>query len=146
MHHLVRDCGLSSTKNNLAAGQPDIVLTALPTIDQSLISRAPCVVQVRSFTFGSPRVGNRAFYDLFEQQTEGSWRFTHGRDVVPSLPPTCEWGCPEADACSFLQSQAAGRPRSPHLSDPRISFSFMLMQIRGCDCAIIPDSPGNGVV
>ena len=51
-------------------------------------------MQVRSFTFGSPRVGNRAFYDLFEHQTEGSWRFTHGRDVVPSLPPTCESEAP----------------------------------------------------
>ena len=48
------------------------------------------LLQVRSITFGSPRVGNRAFYELFEQQTEDSWRITHGRDVVPSLPPTSE--------------------------------------------------------
>ncbi|KIY94593.1 hypothetical protein MNEG_13371 [Monoraphidium neglectum] len=43
---------------------------------------------LRVLTFGSPRVGNSVFADFFEQHVAESWRFTHGRDIVPSLPPT----------------------------------------------------------
>mmetsp|Transcript_6418 Transcript_6418/g.10983 ORF Transcript_6418/g.10983 Transcript_6418/m.10983 type:complete len:388 (+) Transcript_6418:33-1196(+) len=43
--------------------------------------------EVRSWTFGSPRVGNLAWQQLFAQHVTESWRFTHNRDVVPSLPP-----------------------------------------------------------
>ncbi|GAX78569.1 hypothetical protein CEUSTIGMA_g6009.t1 [Chlamydomonas eustigma] len=45
------------------------------------------VAQVHSFTFGSPRVGNAAFHVFYEGLMAESWRFTHNRDVVPSLPP-----------------------------------------------------------
>ena len=43
---------------------------------------------LRVVTFGSPRVGNSVFGDFFNMQVAESWRFTHGRDIVPSLPPT----------------------------------------------------------
>lgn len=43
---------------------------------------------VRVWTFGSPRVGNYAWQQLFNTYMNESWRFTHNRDVVPSLPPT----------------------------------------------------------
>lgn len=42
---------------------------------------------LRVFTFGSPRVGNGVFADFFDEHVAQSWRFTHGRDIVPSLPP-----------------------------------------------------------
>ncbi|KAI8463898.1 MAG: Alpha/Beta hydrolase protein [Monoraphidium minutum] len=42
---------------------------------------------LRVFTFGSPRVGNAAFADFFRGAVGESWRFTHGRDIVPSVPP-----------------------------------------------------------
>jgi Lipase (class 3) len=42
---------------------------------------------VRVYTFGSPRVGNAAFADFLRSRTTESWRFTHGRDIVPSVPP-----------------------------------------------------------
>jgi len=43
---------------------------------------------LRVFTFGSPRVGNSVFSEFFDQRVAQSWRFTHNRDAVPSLPPT----------------------------------------------------------
>ncbi|KAJ9521204.1 hypothetical protein QJQ45_022927 [Haematococcus lacustris] len=43
--------------------------------------------EVRSWTFGSPRVGNLDWQLLFNTHVVESWRFTHNRDVVPSLPP-----------------------------------------------------------
>ena len=44
-------------------------------------------VLVRSITFGSPRVGNSAFFNLARNKLNQSWRVTHQRDIVPSLPP-----------------------------------------------------------
>jgi len=41
----------------------------------------------RSWTFGSPRVGNLAWQKTFNSVVKESWRFTHNRDIVPSLPP-----------------------------------------------------------
>jgi pimeloyl-ACP methyl ester carboxylesterase len=43
---------------------------------------------LRVVTFGSPRVGNAVFSAFFDEHVAESWRFTHGRDIVPSLPPT----------------------------------------------------------
>ncbi|KAI8472671.1 MAG: Alpha/Beta hydrolase protein [Monoraphidium minutum] len=43
--------------------------------------------ELRVVTFGSPRVGNAAFAEFFDAHVAESWRFTHGRDIVPSLPP-----------------------------------------------------------
>lgn len=42
---------------------------------------------VRLYTYGSPRVGNSVFADWFESQIKVHWRFTHNRDIVPSVPP-----------------------------------------------------------
>jgi hypothetical protein len=42
---------------------------------------------LRVFTFGSPRVGNSVFASFFEEHVAEAWRFTHGRDIVPSVPP-----------------------------------------------------------
>ncbi|PNH11480.1 Lipase [Tetrabaena socialis] len=38
------------------------------------------------FTFGCPRVGNLAYQELFNSFIDISWRFTHNRDIVPSVP------------------------------------------------------------
>ncbi|PRP77468.1 hypothetical protein PROFUN_14323 [Planoprotostelium fungivorum] len=38
-------------------------------------------------TFGSPRVGNRAFVNRTQGMLSGSWRLIHNRDPVPRLPP-----------------------------------------------------------
>lgn len=42
---------------------------------------------VKAYTFGSPRVGNSVFADFFNEHVTEAWRFTHGRDIVPSVPP-----------------------------------------------------------
>lgn len=41
---------------------------------------------VRVYTFGSPRVGNKEFVDYFDWQVQESFRMTHNRDIVPSVP------------------------------------------------------------
>lgn len=42
---------------------------------------------VHLVTFGSPRVGNAVFSAWFERKVASHWRFTHNRDIVPSVPP-----------------------------------------------------------
>jgi predicted lipase len=42
---------------------------------------------VKVFTFGAPRLGNSVFSDFFNEHVTEAWRFTHGRDIVPSVPP-----------------------------------------------------------
>lgn len=42
---------------------------------------------VRVVSFGSPRVGNYIFSKWFEKEIGPHWRFTHNRDIVPSVPP-----------------------------------------------------------
>eukprot|EP00877_Chromochloris_zofingiensis_P002736 jgi/Chrzof1/12463/Cz06g35080.t1 len=44
------------------------------------------LTDLKAYTFGSPRVGNSVFADFFESHITDSWRFTHGRDIVPSVP------------------------------------------------------------
>lgn len=38
------------------------------------------------YTFGAPRVGDKAFAQKVAELMTESWRFTHGRDIVPTLP------------------------------------------------------------
>lgn len=59
-------------------------LATLCALDLRLSLGAP---DVRLFTFGSPRVGNAIFAQWFEQMITSHWRFTHNRDIVPSVPP-----------------------------------------------------------
>lgn len=42
---------------------------------------------VKVYTFGAPRLGNSVFSDFFNEHVTEAWRFTHGRDIVPSVPP-----------------------------------------------------------
>jgi len=46
---------------------------------------------VKMVTFGSPRVGDQGFRDLFSSSGIQHWRVTHGQDPVPHLPPK-SWG------------------------------------------------------
>ena len=38
------------------------------------------------YTFGEPRVGNKAFHAYYNSGEHLSWRVTHHRDPVPHLP------------------------------------------------------------
>jgi hypothetical protein len=39
------------------------------------------------YTYGSPRVGDLGFAVLMNNSTKEHHRFTHNRDIVPSMPP-----------------------------------------------------------
>ena len=39
------------------------------------------------YTYGLPRVGNEAFHGFYSNGSHVSWRITHNRDPVPTLPP-----------------------------------------------------------
>ena len=45
------------------------------------------IEDVRVVTFGSPRVGNAVFAEWFKATVPQHVRFTHNRDMIPSLPP-----------------------------------------------------------
>ena len=45
------------------------------------------VPDVRLITFGSPRVGNSVFASWYSKTIPQHLRFTHNRDMIPSLPP-----------------------------------------------------------
>eukprot|EP00890_Picochlorum_soloecismus_P005060 jgi/Picsp_1/5555/NSC_02914-R1_alpha beta-hydrolase domain-containing protein len=59
-------------------------LATLCAMDLKLRLKVP---DVRLVTFGSPRVGNAVFAHWFNKFIAPHWRFTHNRDVVPSVPP-----------------------------------------------------------
>lgn len=43
-------------------------------------------VSVEVYTFGAPRVGNKAFANSYNQRVPKTWRFVNGNDVVSGLP------------------------------------------------------------
>ncbi|KAI3434954.1 hypothetical protein D9Q98_003008 [Chlorella vulgaris] len=59
-------------------------MATLCALDLRLNLKMP---DVRVYTFGSPRVGNLIFAQWFEGVVQVHWRFTHNRDIVPSVPP-----------------------------------------------------------
>ncbi|KAG5192224.1 hypothetical protein JKP88DRAFT_173803, partial [Tribonema minus] len=47
------------------------------------------------YTFGTPRPGDAAFGELFNQSVGTAYRVVHNRDIVPHLAPCCHeaiWG------------------------------------------------------
>ena len=45
------------------------------------------MADIRCITFGSPRVGNKAFKRAFHTLVGTSLRLVHGGDPIPVLPP-----------------------------------------------------------
>ncbi|KAK1390711.1 Fungal lipase-like [Heracleum sosnowskyi] len=43
-------------------------------------------ISVTMYNFGSPRVGNRNFADLYNQKVKDSWRVINRRDIIPTIP------------------------------------------------------------
>lgn len=52
------------------------------------------------YTFGLPRVGNYDFSLQVAQVTQGAYRLTHNRDMVPHLPKCCA-GCSTSSRCPY---------------------------------------------
>lgn len=44
------------------------------------------LVDVRVTTFGQPRTGNKEYAEFYNKTIPHSWRFTHNKDIVPTLP------------------------------------------------------------
>ncbi|KIY92224.1 Lipase [Monoraphidium neglectum] len=44
-------------------------------------------LEVSMYTFGAPRVGNKAFAKVFDERLHNrAWRITNASDIVPSVP------------------------------------------------------------
>lgn len=88
--------GTASSNSTVAAGNatsPTVFVSghslggALATLCALDLKTTLNLTDVRVVSFGSPRVGNYVFAQWFEREIGPHWRFTHNRDIVPSLPP-----------------------------------------------------------
>lgn len=43
-------------------------------------------VQITMYNFGSPRVGNKRFADVYNKVVKDSWRIVNHRDIIPTVP------------------------------------------------------------
>lgn len=43
-------------------------------------------ISVTMYNFGSPRVGNKWFAEVYNEKVKDSWRVVNHRDIVPSIP------------------------------------------------------------
>ncbi|KFK36238.1 hypothetical protein AALP_AA4G096300 [Arabis alpina] len=43
-------------------------------------------ITVTMYNFGSPRVGNKKFADVYNQKVKDSWRVVNHRDIIPTVP------------------------------------------------------------
>ncbi|XP_042403408.1 uncharacterized protein LOC121992867 isoform X1 [Zingiber officinale] len=43
-------------------------------------------LSVTMYNFGSPRVGNRRFAELYNEKVKDSWRVVNHRDIIPTVP------------------------------------------------------------
>ncbi|XP_019449987.1 PREDICTED: uncharacterized protein LOC109352451 isoform X1 [Lupinus angustifolius] len=43
-------------------------------------------ISITMYNFGSPRVGNRRFAELYNERVKDSWRVVNHRDIVPTIP------------------------------------------------------------
>ncbi|XP_076924178.1 uncharacterized protein LOC143586534 [Bidens hawaiensis] len=59
-------------------------LLALELTSSQLAKRG--VISVTMYNFGSPRVGNKKFAEVYNQGVKDSWRVVNHRDIIPSVP------------------------------------------------------------
>lgn len=43
-------------------------------------------ISVTMYNFGSPRVGNRPFAEIYNERVKDSWRVVNHRDIIPTVP------------------------------------------------------------
>ncbi|XXG61805.1 hypothetical protein AAC387_Pa05g0323 [Persea americana] len=43
-------------------------------------------ISVTMYNFGSPRVGNKRFAELYNEKVKDSWRIVNHRDIIPTVP------------------------------------------------------------
>ncbi|CAK9154717.1 unnamed protein product [Ilex paraguariensis] len=62
-------------------------LATLLALELSSSQLAKCgAINVTMYNFGSPRVGNRRFADVYNEKVKDSWRVVNHRDIIPTVP------------------------------------------------------------
>ncbi|PKA51486.1 Phospholipase A(1) DAD1, chloroplastic [Apostasia shenzhenica] len=62
-------------------------LATLLALETSTSSMANCgMISVTMYNFGSPRVGNRRFAEVYNGKVRDSWRVVNHRDIIPTVP------------------------------------------------------------
>lgn len=59
-------------------------LLALELSSSQLAKRA--AISVTMYNFGSPRVGNKRFAEVYNEKVKDSWRVVNHRDIIPTVP------------------------------------------------------------
>ncbi|KAF5736689.1 hypothetical protein HS088_TW14G00839 [Tripterygium wilfordii] len=59
-------------------------LLALELSSSQLMKRG--AISVTMYNFGSPRVGNKRFADVYNKKVKDSWRVVNHRDIIPTVP------------------------------------------------------------
>ncbi|CAK7327354.1 unnamed protein product [Dovyalis caffra] len=59
-------------------------LLALELSSSQLVKHG--AISVTMYNFGSPRVGNKKFAEVYNQKVKDSWRVVNHRDIVPTVP------------------------------------------------------------
>ncbi|TYJ45097.1 hypothetical protein E1A91_A02G032000v1 [Gossypium mustelinum] len=62
-------------------------LATLLALELSSSKLAKCgAISVTMYNFGSPRVGNRRFAEVYNEKVKDSWRIVNHRDIIPTVP------------------------------------------------------------
>ncbi|XP_010450193.1 PREDICTED: uncharacterized protein LOC104732360 isoform X1 [Camelina sativa] len=59
-------------------------LLALELASSQLAKRG--AITITMYNFGSPRVGNKKFAEIYNQKVKDSWRVVNHRDIIPTVP------------------------------------------------------------
>ncbi|XP_068332767.1 uncharacterized protein [Pyrus communis] len=59
-------------------------LLALELSSSQLAKRG--LISVTMYNFGSPRVGNKVFAEIYNEKVKDSWRVVNHRDIIPTIP------------------------------------------------------------
>ncbi|XP_058094942.1 uncharacterized protein LOC131240623 isoform X3 [Magnolia sinica] len=62
-------------------------LATLLALELSSSQMAKCgAISVTMYNFGSPRVGNKRFAEVYNEKVKDSWRIVNHRDIIPTVP------------------------------------------------------------
>ncbi|KAJ4967692.1 hypothetical protein NE237_014393 [Protea cynaroides] len=62
-------------------------LATLLALELSSGQLAKCgAISVTMYNFGSPRVGNKKFAEIYNEKVKDSWRVVNHRDIIPTVP------------------------------------------------------------
>lgn len=62
-------------------------LATLLALELASSRMAKCgALSVTMYNFGSPRVGNRRFAEVYNKKVKDSWRIVNHRDIIPTVP------------------------------------------------------------